>query len=427
MAEEKTETILLTLTDMANGGDALGRDDNNRVVFVPYTIPGERVRVEIQEDKGRFAHGRLLEVLEPAPERVEPRCPHFGVCGGCVLQHADEATYRSFKQAQITEALSRQGLEPPAWADPFYGAPGQRRRAALAAVATTQGVLLGFHERASHRITDISVCPLLLPELEALLAPLRAVLGSILKPGDRLSVRATASDSGVDVLISGGAALDLSAREALVEFAAQADLARLSWEEGQGAGPEPVLIRREPVIAFDGIEVPLPPEAFLQASRESEEALRGYVNSAIGKAKPVADLFAGLGTFALPLAKTRPVRAVEGEAASLAALDKSAQRTPGLKPVEAQQRDLFESPLSVQELDVFEAVIFDPPRAGAKAQCEELAMSHVPLIVAVSCDAPTFARDARILSDGGYRLEEIKLVDQFLWSAPVELAAIFRR
>jgi 23S rRNA (uracil1939-C5)-methyltransferase len=304
-------------------------------------------------------------------------------------------------------------------------AANSRRRVTLAARARKGAAVLGFHAQESHDIVDLRECHVMLPVLAGMIAPLREMLGRELPAGGSAELTATATASGIDLLIRADRAPGRDSRVALAEFASGQKLARLSWQAGKEA-PEPIAQHRTPQVVFGGVAVDPPPGAFLQASAEAEQAMVDIVVGAAADAKRIADLYAGCGTFTFPLAKTARVQAVEGDKDSLAALTAAARRN-SLGRITGERRDLARNPLQPDELKPFDAVVFDPPRAGAKAQAEMLAKSPVPAAVAVSCDPGSFARDARILCGGGYRLESVTPIDQFVWSPHVEIVAVFRR
>lgn len=371
--------------------------------FVPLGAPGDRVA-----DDGS---------IQPGPHRQAPPCRHFPECGGCQLQHVDDAAYARFLIDRIVSALAAQGLPPPDIRTPHLSPPRSRRRAAL---HYERGGVFGFNAEASHRVVDMRECHVLRPELFALVAPIRALLVRLGAPTGA-GARLTLTDQGVDVLLEKVEGDGLAAAEGLSEFAARHALARLALDDGYG--PQ---VRWEPdsvTITLGGVPVPLPPAAFLQATREGEAALTGGVREAVGSARLVADLFAGLGTFALAL--DGRVLAAEGARDAVLALKSAAARAG--RTVFVDHRDLFRRPLDRAELDRFEAVVLDPPRAGAKEQVGQLAASAVPRVAYVSCNPATFARDAKTLADGGYRLDWILPVGQFRWSTHVELAAAFSR
>jgi 23S rRNA (uracil1939-C5)-methyltransferase len=412
----------LTIAEVGARGDGIASFEGARI-FVPLTVPGDRVRVRLGESKGDGVRGDLLEVLEPGPGRGEPPCGHFGTCGGCTLQHMDDDSYAAWKVGLIRAALARVRLDDVPFELLARTAAGGRRRARLAALKRGRKVWLGFNERLSHRLVDVSACPVLVPRLESLLAPLRAVLAEALPDGGACDVVVADLEGGTDLLLVGPKALDRAARERLVAFGETAGVARLSWQPDERSAPEPVAHRSPVVARFAGVSVVPPPGAFLQASAAGEAALVAAVLESVGPAGRVADLFAGLGTFSIPLAQRSAVHAVEGDAAALAALSRAVQ---GLR-LTTERRNLFENPLTPKELARFDAVVFDPPRAGAPEQAKALAESKVPLVVAVSCNPASFARDARTLVDGGYAFKRVYPVDQFLWSAHVEVVGVFSR
>jgi 23S rRNA (uracil1939-C5)-methyltransferase len=396
-------------------------------LYVPYTLPGERVRARIGAARGDGRAGTLEAVLAAAPDRAAPACRHFGACGGCALQHVPAAAAAAFKRALIVEALARRGIADPPVAATLQSPPASRRRVGLAARRTTQGCLIGFHAAATARIVALEECPVSAPAIVALLPALAACLARCLPPGGTADVLVSVLERERDVVIAAAGSPDLAAREALAEFAAAADLARLSWRDpAPGAAPEPIAQRRPVQARFGGVAVDLPAGAFLQATAAGERAIVDTVLGALPASGAVVDLFAGCGTLSLPLAaRGHRVHAVERDAAALAALAAAARRAS--LPVTTECRDLERQPLGAAALDGVAAVVFDPPRAGAAAQAAALAAAPVPTVIAVSCHPGSFARDARRLLDGGYRLAHVQPIDQFLWSAHVELVAVFRR
>jgi 23S rRNA (uracil1939-C5)-methyltransferase len=411
----------LVIEKLGTEGAGLARLDGKPVLVLD-ALPGERVRVET--DGGREP-ARLLERLSDAADRIAPACRHFGTCGGCVLQHLAPAPYSSFKRQLIRDALGRQGLGTVDVAEPLVSPPASRRRATLEARRVANGVVLGFHRRATHQILDLAECPVLRPAIVALLPALRAILAALLSGGQASSVIVTEAETGIDLGLELPVEPDLAGLEALSAFAAEQDLARLWWRVA-GAAPMPAAQRRPVTQHFGTVAAELPPGVFLQATAEGEAALRDAVIQGLGSAKRVADLFAGVGTFTLALASGRAVHAVEGDATAIAGLAAAARRAQ-LVQVTTERRDLEARPLLPEELAGYDAVVFDPPRARAKAQAEQLARSAVPVVVGVSCNPASFARDAAILATGGYTLEQVLPVDQFLWSNHVELVGTFRR
>jgi 23S rRNA (uracil1939-C5)-methyltransferase len=405
-------------------GDGIARL-GNATVFVPLALPGDRVRVRITGRRGDALAAEVVEWLEEA-ERARPPCPHFGVCGGCQLQHLPVAQYRAWKREQVVAALMRRGLHGIR-VDPLAATPpGARRRARFAFVRHGPQVRLGFRERSGHRVIALGACPVLAPELVALSPPLEALLAGLDLARRGGEIEATAGATGIDLLVVGATAPGLADREALAAFADAWDLACISWCPEAAASAEPIVRRRQPSVVFEQVRVDLPPGAFLQASEAAEVAIRHAIERAVGDARHIADLFAGCGTFGLPLAAAgRVVHAVEADATMLEALRHAAARV-GLA-VTSEQRDLHTAPLAGVELDRFDALVVDPPRAGARAQAAAIAASAVPRLAMVSCNPATFARDARILVDGGYRCLWVQPIDAFLWSSRIELVAAFAR
>jgi 23S rRNA (uracil1939-C5)-methyltransferase len=406
-------------------GDGVAWRDG-RPVYVPFTAPGDRVRVRLGARQGEGTAASLVELLASG-ERAAPVCRHFGACGGCALQHLSAPAYVAAKERQIADALRQHALTAAEIAPLRRVAPGTRRRARLAVEHPRSGPpLVGFHARASHRIVDMRDCAVLDPKLLALAQALRPAVPRLWPSGGSGAATATVSDSGIDLLLDLPAPPALAALEELAAFVAAQDLARLAWRAPGAGEPVPAAIRRKPRIVFSGVPVELPFEAFLQASPEAEAVLIEEVLAGIGAAARVADLHAGLGTFSLALAARGAVHAVEGARAAAAALGTAAARA-GLARLTVECRDLEARPLGPEELARYDAVVFDPPRAGARAQSAALARAAVPRIVAVSCNPASFARDARALVDGGYRLARVQPVDQFVWSPHVELVALFER
>jgi len=385
-------------------------------LFVPYALPGERVNVARD---GKRAE--LIAILEPSPLRVEPPCRHFGSCGGCALQHLEQNAYRDWKRERLVEALRGQKIDIDV-GELVAGLPNARRRAVLTARRTEKGMLLGFNAAQSHTIVDMEECHVLLPAIVEALPMLRRLAGVIAATPKPFRLTVTHTDSGPDVAAEGSGRLDDTQRRLATEFAIEAGLARLSVDG------EIVVEPRKPAVMVDGIAVNPPPGAFLQAVEHAEDAMAALVTAHLAKAKRVADLFAGIGTFALRLARQSEVHAVEGEAAALASLDRAFRFAAGLKKLTVEKRDLFVRPLTFKELDAsFDGLVFDPPRAGAEAQAKQIARSQVRRVAAVSCNPTTLARDLRVLIDGGYRLERVVPIDQFLWSPHLEAVALLEK
>jgi 23S rRNA (uracil1939-C5)-methyltransferase len=388
---------------VAARGDGVTADGRH----VAFAAPGDHID----------AHG----IITPGPHHQQPPCRHFPECGGCQLQHLDDLAWSGFIVDRIAGALAQHKLATEIRA-PLLSPPRTRRRATLHAERRGRQVLLGFTGQSSHRLIDLQECHVLAPELFALLAPLRGLLAALLPGSRRINVHLAKADQGVDVLLDGLEAEGLAAAEAITSFAHRHQLARFSIDEGLGPTarwePDPT------TITLGGVAVPFPPGNFLQATPEGEAALVSAVYEVAADATTIADLFAGLGTFtfAFPTAKL-----YAAEAARDAILSLKAAAGQGRRMVFADHRDLFRRPLTSADLDKFDAVVLDPPRAGAREQVAELARAKTPLVAYVSCNPSTFARDAEILCEGGYRLEWIQPVGQFRWSTHVELAARFSR
>lgn len=397
-------------------GDGVAADG----LHVPGALPGERVRVGPAEERRGVRRAALDAVLAPSPDRVAPFCPYFGTCGGCAIQHLAPEPYAAWKRGLVVTALSRAGIDAPV--APLRDAHGAGRRRATFHVRRIDGrAEAGFMAARSHALVAIDHCPITEPPLHRAPEVARALARPLGGGGKPLDVQATATAGGLDVDVRGHGPADARARQALVALAGDLDLARLSLHG------EVLVQRRPPVVPAGRAPLVPPPGGFLQATRLGEAMLADLVVAGVGEAKRVADLFSGAGAFSLRLAETRAVHAVEGDAGALGALDRAARATPGLRAVTHERRDLFRRPLLAPELDRFDAVVFDPPRAGAEAQAARLAEATVPVVVGVSCDAGTFARDAGLLLAGGYRLAEVVPLDQFRHSPHVELVGVFRR
>jgi len=368
---------------------------------VPFGVPGDALL-----DDGALA---------PGPHHQEPPCRHFPECGGCQLQHADDHAYRGYLVSRIETALAQHGLTTEL-RDPHLSPPNSRRRATLRALRVGQSVLLGFNAEKSHRIVDMRECHVLRPELFTLVAPLRELFARLLEPKRAAEVQLTLVDQRADVLLMGVRADDLASLEQLTSFASEQRLARLSLD--QGIGPETLYEPQPATVTLSGVAVSYPVGTFLQSTADGEAALVDSVREAVAGAEPIADLFAGLGTFALA---TRAALAAEASRDAASALKRAA---PSMA---VEHRDLYRRPLDREELKRFDAAILDPPRAGAEQQVRALAASTVRRIAYVSCNPATFARDAKMLSAGGYALDWVRPVGQFRWSTHVELAACFTR
>ncbi len=416
-------SVTLNILEVGTRGDGIAEEGGQRY-FVPFSLPGEIVEAEPGDQRGEGIVADLVEILAPSRHREPPPCAHFATCGGCALQHWRLDAYTAWKVSLVERALKQRGVQAPAFEKPLVGAPGERRRVDY--VLRRQGgrVLAGFHERGSARVVDVGTCVIARPTLVALLAPLRTALVDILPDGASADAVANETDAGIDLLIRPHKRLDLSIerRQALVDLADKTNLARLSWG-GRGTA-EPIVTRRAPLLLLGEAMVQVPPASFLQATKRAEQTMRAAVTAWVGDAPKLVDLFAGVG--ALTLGRPGKLTLFESDTAAIAAADAAARKMGGNRVV-AERRDLFRNPVLAADLDAFDAAVLDPPRAGAAAQAAELARSKVKKIVYASCDPGSFSRDARTLQDGGYRLEKLMPIDQFLWSAHVELIALFAR
>ena len=411
----------LTIDHLGQRGDGVAQTENGPV-YVPLTLPGEVVEAEVSADRGK-----LVSILQPSPERVAPVCRHVGQCGGCALQHLEVSKYHQWKRGLVEEALLRAGLTTDI--KDLIPAHGEGRRRAVFHARSTGGsaargkdiLAVGFAGRRSHAIVAIDACPILAPGLDGALPAAWAVAQALAPLAKPLDIQVTATDTGLDMDVRGSGPLKPAFVARLAAIAGEHRLARLTRHG------DLVLQREPPMISMGSARVTLPPGSFLQATAAGEETLARLVLEAAKGAARVVDLFSGVGTFALRLAQKSRVSAYEYSAPAIEALNRATRGVPGLKPVTGEVRDLFRRPLYPLELKNIDAVVFDPPRQGAQAQAEQLAQGKVPLVIGVSCDPTSFARDAKILTEKGFRLESVTPVDQFLYSAHVELVGVFRR
>jgi len=378
---------------------------------VPLALPGERVRRD----------GDTLTILTASPDRATPICRYFGDCGGCAAQHMSPRLYFEWKRDSLVAALARAGVEAEVGALIDAHGAGRRRATFHARFHSHGREDVGFMRARAHEIVDIDECPLFAPEMAGAIDAARALAGELRGLARPLDIQATASLTGLDFDLRGSGPLEAVERRKLARAAETLDLARVS---NHG---EIVVERRAPTVAFGGARAILPPGGFLQATIAGEEVLASGAAAAFAGARRVADLFCGAGAFALRLAASHEVFAADFDAAAIRALERASGEARGLRAIEAVARDLFQRPLRPEELEPFDAVLFDPPRAGALAQARALGESRVPVVVAISCNVDSFARDARLLIDGGYAVESITPLDQFRFSPHVEILATFRR
>ncbi|AZO16195.1 class I SAM-dependent RNA methyltransferase [Mesorhizobium sp. M2A.F.Ca.ET.043.05.1.1] len=403
-----------TIARLGSQGDGIANAEGGEV-FVPFTLPGETVTAARQKDRAT-----LVSVLEASPLRIDPACRHFTECGGCALQHYEPAAYQEWKREKVVQALKAKGIACEV-AALVPCAPHSRRRVTFSARRTEAGMLLGFVRALSSEIIPIEECPISLPAIVAALDKLRVLAGLVCATPKAFHMTVTVTASGLDIAVHDAGKLGDHQRRIASNFVMAEGLARLSVDG------EIVVEPKKPVVQFGPVAVAVPPGAFLQATEAAEQAMAGLVGQHLSRAKKVADLFAGCGSFALRLAAKSEVHAVEGEAAALAALDRAYRFATGLRRVTSERRDLFRRPLTFKELNAFDGLVFDPPRAGAEDQSKQIARSNVPLVAAVSCNPVTLARDLRILLDGGYTLKSVIPIDQFLWSPHVEAVALLEK
>ena len=414
-----TETITIDRLGAQGDGIANGKDGP---IYVPFTLPGETVAIARVKNQGT-----VMSIASASADRQEPPCRHFGpdgvngTCGGCTLQHMADAPYRAFKRQFVIDALRSKGLTPEV-GEIVAAHPGERRRVVFAARKTEKDMLIGFNQAESHHIVAIEECPISSAGIMSRLPAIKAIAAAVATNADAFRIAVLETLSGLDLAIEGVKKLSDQQRRKAVEIVlGLRGIARVSLDG------EILIEPAKPVVEFGGIQVFPPAGGFTQATKPAEEAMAKLVLAHVGKAKRIADLFAGAGTFSLQLARLGRVHAVEGDGKAIAALDHAARNTQGLKPVTVEKRDLFRRPLMTSELKVFDAVVFDPPRAGAEFQCKELARSIVKKIVAVSCNPLTLARDLAILVEGGYRITSVAPIDQFLWTSHVEVVATLEK
>ncbi len=404
---------LWTIGRLGRRGDGVAVGDRGRAL-APLTLPGEVIEGEATD--GRISAPRIVT---PSADRVRPACAHYRTCGGCSLMHASQGFTAGWKRQVVETALAARGLPAPIQGI-HVSPPRSRRRAVLSGRRSKKGALVGFHARASDVIVDLADCHVLRPRITAALPLLRRIVAAGASRMGEVTINVIDGPAGLDVAVAGGKPMQAELFAALAALAAEGDLARLDWD-GQ------TITRRPPAVPMGRAKVVPPPAAFLQATEEGEAALAAAVHDFTRGALHVADLFAGCGTFSLRLAESAQVHAVEGLGAPLAALDAAWRATPGLQRVTTEIRDLARNPLLADEVSRFDAIVIDPPRAGAAAQAREIAASRVGRLALVACDPVNFARDARILADGGFSLTRLLIVDQFRWSPHIETAAEFVR
>jgi 23S rRNA (uracil1939-C5)-methyltransferase len=409
--DETTRT--LTIVALNERGEGVAEDGT----IAPLALPGERAVVVVEGAK----RARLVEIRDPSPERIQPICPYFGVCGGCAAQHMSARLYGEWKRGSLVGALKRARVEAEVGALIDAHGKGRRRATFHARVGDDGRQRVGFMRARAHEVVAVEACPLFSPAMAGAIPAARALAADLRSSNKPLDIQATASLAGLDFDLRGFGPLDSATRLKLVRTAERLDLARVS------SHGEVVIERRAPQIAFGEALAAPPPGGFLQATEAGERALAERVGEALKGARRIADLFCGAGAFSLRLAQTAMVFAADADADAVAALRRAAAQARDLRALKAETRDLFQRPLGAAELDAFDGALFDPPRVGAEAQARAFAASRTPIVVAISCNAESFARDARLLVEGGYAIGEVAPLDQFRFSPHVEILAVFRR
>ena len=416
----------LLIHELGPKGDGVHRSQGG-AVYVDRALPGDRIQATVRRGDDGVLRGDLLRLIKASPHRVAAPCPNYTVCGGCTLQHAKDEFYRHWKVDIVRDALRSKGLKPRVWRDPVFLPAGDRRRATFTAYKKNNIVALGHYRRRAHHVTDIASCLVADPVIMAMRERLTAWLAPILQDGKPAMAFIQAINGQLDIVITGPVGKtgkpDPQTREAMTRLARDSNVNRIAWRAHPDDSAE-VIVELSPLRArFGDLDVILPPLAFLQPTQAGEDALVASVMELLPRTGKFADLFSGCGTFTGPMLARGAVDAYESVGPAVRALDKA----KGTRPLKAIRRDLFVNPLRRDEANRYDAIVFDPPRAGAQAQVRTLASSKAPLLVGVSCNPATFARDARVLVDGGYRLDSVRVVNQFTWSHHVELVAAFTK
>lgn len=410
----------LSISKLGNKGDGI-HEGSEGLIFVPRTAPGDLIKARIYQDPEGVVRADFIELLSPSPQRQDPPCPHYDVCGNCTLQHLNEKYYQAWKVEMVKDAFRKVGVEPQQWHDPIFLGGENRRRATFSAMKFGLDILLGYYRRRSREISNIDSCLVADPKLIDLRNNLRPLLGPVLYEAKPCDFLVQLVGDTVDLAITGPLGKkgepDDKVLAALEQILLVLQIERISWRASDQEDYE-ILFERDPVMAsFGRLQVALPPAAFLQPTLAGEKALVNAVMNALPPKGKFADLFSGCGTFTGPLSERGSVEAFESVEKAVKALGKVAK---------VEKRDLFANPLKPQELNRYDAVVFDPPRAGCLELAKNMARAKTPVLVGVSCNPATFARDAKVLTEGGYRLESLQIIDQFLWSHHVEVVGQFR-
>lgn len=396
-------------------GDGIANSDNGPI-YVPFALDGEHIKVNVEKSRGE-----IIDIIKRNPDRIAPICQYFGVCGGCTTQHMSIHAYKTWKLGILNAALAKEGLEANV-SEMTVCQPGERRRVALTAKNTPDGIVLGYHKASTNDIIDIAACPVASPDIEMHLETIRDLAKSVAQKSKPVQLSILLCDNGLDISASAEFQFNDAIRQTIIQkTVASKIIKRFSFNDD-------VLIETEPPkLTLGGVLITPPPGSFVQASKRAEQEMIELVTKHLKSCKKVADLFSGCGTFSFPLAKKSAVHAVEAEEEALVALDRTFRNQHGLKPIFTERRDLFRRPLMRDELKKYQGVVFDPPRAGAELQAKQIARSVVKKVAAVSCNPTTLARDLKILSVAGFRVKSITAVDQFLWSPHIEAVALLER
>lgn len=414
----------LTIDELGGRGDGIAHRDHG-IIYVPYTVTGDVVDVKLSGSKGKLRH-----IHTASPHRISPICDHFTQCGGCMLQHVDLEYYTTWKRDLIKTALINHGLDDVEILPLQVSPPGSRRRTSLHAIGRGGGkIVLGYAEKSSHNLIDVTMCPILVTKIRDFIAPLRIFLSKLLEKKQKMTIQISDGENGLDVVFKAKGDVSLDMRMDLAAFAEQNDLARISWLDTGLKKPyyEMLAERRKPYVRFRGQKVFFPEGAFLQATKIGQDVLTAVMLEAVEGADNVVDLFSGCGTFSIAAAEHCNIHAVENNADMLDSLKNSANLMSNIRKVTTELRDLFLRPLLPHELNKFDVAIIDPPRAGARQQMTEIINSDLKKLVMISCNPLTFARDVRALAEAGFKMGKVTPVDQFLYSSHLEIISIFER
>jgi 23S rRNA (uracil1939-C5)-methyltransferase len=416
-------TLEITIDDLGAQGDGVAHH-GNATVFVAGALKGERVLVDLVDNKNVVKRAKLLKVLIPSSQRTQPPCAHFPQCGGCRFQHMNDSAYSTFKIDQLYQTLAQAKINIPAFQPAVVSASQTRRRARVAVSHTKTGLQIGFNEWRGHNIIDIDDCTVLKPDIIAMIDKLRQFLPIWLPLEATCDIQLTSLQEGIDIVVIGGPRLEMKERQNLADLAERLGVAHLSWRKWDRSPIEPIAHRTPLTVKFGKTRLPFPPGSFLQATQAGEEALINFVRDVETPNMRILDLFCGLGTFGLSMENPKMVHFADLDGLATETLESVAKAN---SRYQVSMRNLAVDPFSTGECNDFDLALFDPPRGGAKAQAKQLAKSEVPHIVAISCDPQSFASDAKELVESGYRIEKLLPVDQFLWSPHLELAAYFRK